>query len=149
MLHLAANINLDDIAYAEGARYDPERQCLPGTREEVLREIMDWVNSTDGQVSRMFVLSGVAGSGKSSIAHTIARLFDDVGRLGSSFCFDRSNQPNCAPTRFLAQLLVILLILTPSANNLCVVSSKIRRPCARPAHLGNSLNSSYSSLRQN
>ena len=100
MLHLAANINLNDIAYTEGARYDPERQCLPGTHEEVLREIMDWVNSTDGQVSRMFVLSGVTGSGKSLIVHTIARLFDDVGCLGSSFCFDCSNQAKLCPNAF-------------------------------------------------
>ena len=122
MLHLAANINLDDIAYAEGAHYDPERQCLPGTREEVLREIMDWVNSTDGQVSRMFVLSGVAGSGKSSIAHTIARLFDDVGRLGSSFCFDRSNQAKLHPGAFFSTIARDLADLDPQRKqSLCRV----------------------------
>jgi len=113
LLDIAAEISLDDIAYAEGARYDPERQCLPGTREEVLMEITDWINSTDGVMPRMFVLSGVAGSGKSSIAHTIARLFDDVGRLGSSFCFDRANQAKLRPDIFFGTIARDLADLDP------------------------------------
>jgi AAA ATPase domain len=104
VLCIATEISLDDLAYAEGARYDPERQCLPGTREEILREITDWINSTDSLMPRMFVLSGVAGSGKSSIAHTIARLFDGVGRLGSSFCFDRNNQAKLRPDMFFSTI---------------------------------------------
>ena len=39
-----------------------------------------------------FLLSGVAGSGKSTIAHTIAAHFDKLKRLGASFCFDHSHQ---------------------------------------------------------
>jgi ABC-type dipeptide/oligopeptide/nickel transport system ATPase component len=62
---------------------------------------------------RMFVLSGVAGSGKSSIAHTIARLFDDVGRLGSSFCFDRSNQAKLRPDAFFSTIARDLADLDP------------------------------------
>jgi hypothetical protein len=113
VLPIATEISLDDIAYAEGARYDPERQCLPGTREEVLKEITDWINSTDGLMPRMFVLSGVAGSGKSSIAHTIARLFDDVGRLGSSFCFDRANQAKLRLDTFFSTIARDLADLDP------------------------------------
>jgi hypothetical protein len=34
-------------------------------------------------------LSGPAGTGKSAITHTIAKWFDDMGVLGSCFCFDK------------------------------------------------------------
>jgi hypothetical protein len=32
-----------------------------------------------------------AGVGKSSIAHTLAKRFEDIGRLGSSFCFSKDH----------------------------------------------------------
>jgi hypothetical protein len=35
-------------------------------------------------------LSGPAGTGKSAIAHTIAKRFNDKGVLGSCFCFDKT-----------------------------------------------------------
>jgi hypothetical protein len=33
----------------------------------------------------------VAGYGKSAVAHAVARQFDELGRLGSSYCFDRAD----------------------------------------------------------
>lgn len=41
---------------------------------------------------RVFLLTGVAGSGKSSIAHTIAYRFALLERLGASFAFERKVQ---------------------------------------------------------
>ena len=65
------------MPYAKGARFDPDKGCLPGTREAIIEEITQWVNSPVGDnISRIFFLSGVAGSGKSAIAHTVAHLFD-------------------------------------------------------------------------
>jgi NB-ARC domain len=79
------------MPYAEGARYHFDGGCLEGTREEMIDKICKWVNRDDDHVPRMLLLSGVAGSGKSAIAHTVAHRFDQVGRLGSSFFFDRSH----------------------------------------------------------
>ncbi|KAH7916876.1 hypothetical protein BV22DRAFT_1027298, partial [Leucogyrophana mollusca] len=84
------------MPYAKGAKYQPEKQCLPGTRMEIMDEILDWVYGDDAP--RIFLLKGVAGSGKSAIAHTIAQQFHKLGRLGSSFCFDRSNLVGRHPT---------------------------------------------------
>ena len=53
----------------------------------ILDEIADWINSDD--THRVLLLSGAAGTGKSAIAHTIAQQFNDLHRLGSSFCFLR------------------------------------------------------------
>jgi hypothetical protein len=52
--------------------------------------IINWVN--DPASGRGLVLFGQAGTGKSSIAHEIARLFDDMYRLTSSFIFIRREQ---------------------------------------------------------
>jgi WD40 repeat protein len=91
----AAEVDLNDMPYAQGAKFDPNRECLLGTRERIINDITDWVNSTDAP--HICLLTGVAGSGKSSIAMSVARLFDEVGRLGSSFCFDRSHAAERRP----------------------------------------------------
>ncbi|KAI6153060.1 hypothetical protein BKA82DRAFT_4349477 [Pisolithus tinctorius] len=65
---------------------------LDGTRTEILSEIVDWINSPEVDSPRVFWLFGQAGTGKSSIAHTVAMRFKDLGRLGSCFCFARDRQ---------------------------------------------------------
>jgi AAA ATPase domain len=101
----ALDFDLSDMPYAKGARFDPDKGCLSGTREAIIEEITQWVNSPDGDnVSRIFFLSGVAGSGKSAIAHTIAQLFDQQMRLGSSYCFDRADQVNRRPNNLLTTI---------------------------------------------
>ena len=61
-----------------------------GTRVAFLDFIINWVN--DPASKRGLVLFGQAGMGKSSIAHEIARHFDDMHRLTSSFIFIRREQ---------------------------------------------------------
>ncbi|KAK6985070.1 WD40 repeat-like protein [Favolaschia claudopus] len=65
--------DLDDLPYAS-ARFDLGKQCLEGTREEVLEKIYAWVNDTSDDAPR--------GTGKSAIAHTISRRFNELHRLG-------------------------------------------------------------------
>ena len=63
------------------------RGCLRGTRETVLNEIEAWTK--DFGNSPVFWLNGLAGTGKSTIAQTVAeRLFAD-GLLGASFFCSR------------------------------------------------------------
>ena len=45
----------------------------------------------------MCLLTGVAGSGKSAVAHSIARLYDGQKRLGSSYCFTSTDAANRNP----------------------------------------------------
>ena len=84
-------IDLNDMPYAAGARYVEEKGCLPGTREGVIREICSILNDPAEDAPRVCLLTDVAGSGKSAIAHSIARLYDGQQRLGSSYCFLRSD----------------------------------------------------------
>ena len=75
--------------------------CLKGTRETVLDEIGLWARDFDKLP--VYWLNGLAGTGKSTIAQTVAeRLFAD-GQLGASFfCSrdfeDRSNLELIFPT---------------------------------------------------
>ncbi|KIJ52177.1 hypothetical protein M422DRAFT_80965, partial [Sphaerobolus stellatus SS14] len=87
---LQLSVNLNDMPYASGARYNSEKVCLPGTRTAILQQIFDWVYDIKHQ-QRIFLLTGPAGSGKSAIAHSVAKTFDQQGRLGSSFCFHRQD----------------------------------------------------------
>ncbi|GJJ11102.1 hypothetical protein Clacol_005333 [Clathrus columnatus] len=81
---------LDSLPYAAGAGLNTGKQCLLGTRIEVLDEIIEWVNDGDESCPRLFWLAGTAGVGKSAIAHSIAAQFRSIKRLGSFFCFDRN-----------------------------------------------------------
>ncbi|KAG2362066.1 hypothetical protein BDR07DRAFT_1074184 [Suillus spraguei] len=84
--------DLSGMTYADGAGLDTRKECLEGTRTEILSQITDWVSSAGDNTSRVLWLSGPAGKGKSAIAHTIAKWFEDVGGLGSCYCFDRQRE---------------------------------------------------------
>ena len=77
------------------------RGCLRGTRKDVLWEIERW--STGEQEQRVFWLNGLAGTGKSTIAQTVAEAAFADGKLGASFfCsrdfVERSNLQAIFPT---------------------------------------------------
>ncbi|KAI6856621.1 hypothetical protein KC343_g83 [Hortaea werneckii] len=61
--------------------------CLPGTRVELLQEICNYVDAEDSP--SIFWLNGMAGTGKSTIAQTIASIYSGKGRLAASFFFSR------------------------------------------------------------
>ncbi|KAL4732873.1 hypothetical protein BDV11DRAFT_214852 [Aspergillus similis] len=74
-----------------------EDQCLPGTRTDLLDEVAKWALSPHGKC--IFWLSGMAGTGKSTISRTVANMLDKTGHLGASFFFkrgegDRGNAKN-------------------------------------------------------
>jgi len=84
--------DLAKLITAAGATYDSSAEgelprCLPGTRLELLKQIDDWATDPAGQ--RMFWLCGVAGTGKSTIARTVAESLHEDGLLGASFFFKR------------------------------------------------------------
>src|SRR6201990_3504765 len=79
-----------EIPYGINSRFSPDKGCLMGTRVAFLDFIINWVN--DPTSERALVLFGQAGTGKSSIAHEVARLFDNMHRLTSSFIFIRREQ---------------------------------------------------------
>ena len=63
--------------------------CFEGTRTAVLEEIYSWYEGSDGQ-TQIYVLEGLAGIGKSTVARTVAEEAHERGWLGASFFFSRS-----------------------------------------------------------
>jgi hypothetical protein len=74
-------------ARLSGVQWDPDKVCLPGTRSSLLEEIILWMHNPESE--RILWLSGAAGTGKSSVANSVAEYFHRLGRLGASFHFDR------------------------------------------------------------
>ena len=80
---------LDKLRCAQEAEYrhGNRKGCLKGTRNTVLNEIELWTG--DFTKPPVYWLNGLAGTGKSTIAQTVAeRLFAD-GQLGASFFCSR------------------------------------------------------------
>src|ERR1700733_450311 len=63
----------------------PRQSCFPNTRVKVLDEIQKWMKDVESE--SIYVLSGVAGIGKSTIAQSVARIAADDKLLGASFFF--------------------------------------------------------------
>ncbi|KAG6331311.1 hypothetical protein ID866_7778 [Astraeus odoratus] len=82
-------VQINQLAYADGAGLNNSKSCLDGTRTTLLLEIMDWIYDVEGDPRRILWLHGQAGKGKSVIAHSIAKQCKELGRLGSCFCFAR------------------------------------------------------------
>jgi len=83
---------LSKLPDAEGAAYnhrlwEHEDRCLPDTRVELRRTIMDWFEDPNGEC--IFWLNGMAGTGKSTISRTVAGDLAEKKRLAASFFFSR------------------------------------------------------------
>ena len=85
------NRQLATLPFAVNASFNSyfrqhEPQCVPGTRVALLRQLQDWSNDHERPI---FWLNGMAGTGKSTIARTVAHMFDSQRSLGASFFFSR------------------------------------------------------------
>ncbi|RAH83827.1 hypothetical protein BO86DRAFT_35324 [Aspergillus japonicus CBS 114.51] len=87
----------NSIADSEESPY-----CLENTRVQILEGIDHWANDRDGPC--ILWMSGLAGTGKSTIARTVARKYDDEHRLGASFFFSVLHSDTKRTTSFVTTI---------------------------------------------
>ena len=84
------------LPHAEDASYDNRQAadneepqgCMEGTREQILAELEEW--AMDEAAPKVCWLNGMAGTGKTCIAHTLSERLDEKQMLGASFFCARS-----------------------------------------------------------
>lgn len=81
---------MNPVAEAMHNALSTRTSCLPGTRVDILHKLEDWAK--DPNSKQIYWLNGHAGSGKSTIAQSLAERLFSQGRLGASFFCSRNSQ---------------------------------------------------------
>jgi hypothetical protein len=108
---------LESLPYADNASFNAyqrqhEPTCLPNTRVDLLREIYSWANGRDKRY--IFWLNGLAGTGKSTIARTVAREHFGKKCLGASFFFVRGGRDLGHAGKFVTTIAIQLASSVPA-----------------------------------
>ena len=87
-----------------------DHRCFPGTREQYITDITNWVTESVNAPSSVYWMRGPAGVGKSAIAQTCAEKLKRTGHLGAAFffTFNKYNDPLRLFTTIAYQLTTIL-----------------------------------------
>jgi len=108
---------LSRLKIAAGASFDSQAEehnptCLPNTRVDLLNQISEWVKDPDSQ--KLFWLNGMAGTGKSTVARTLAQSFAQAGHLGASFFFKRGEFDRDGLSKFVSTICAQLVENRPA-----------------------------------
>jgi hypothetical protein len=106
----------DYILEGEEGRLLRRQVCTPGTRVRILDDIVTWAKNTSSDSPNVYWLFGHAGSGKTTIAYTIARRFEFAGDSkdtvilgGNFFCSRQFEQTRLS--RYIIRTIVYHLAL--------------------------------------
>ncbi|KAF2402851.1 hypothetical protein EJ06DRAFT_536387 [Trichodelitschia bisporula] len=112
-------LNLPRAADTPSNPYERKKSpCLTGTRVELLEKIYAWAYGENSP--NIFWLSGLAGTGKSTVAQTLATECFEKGRLGASFFFSRSGADVRHAGKFVTSIAAQLADNVPGAKpSLC------------------------------
>src|SRR5438045_3239256 len=137
MTRLTSSLDLNDVlstlpSAADASFNAYQRQhdstCLRDTRVDVLRDIYSWA---DGQDERcIFWLNGLAGTGKSTIARTVARNYFEQKRLRASFFFSRGGGDVGHAGKFVTSIALQLASSVPCLDQYVCDAIKERRDLA-------------------
>lgn len=89
-------------------------ECLQGTREDVISEIVNWAEGKDSHP--ICWLSAPAGFGESAIMQTLANRLDVKGKLAASFFFQRGASLRSEFTRFITTIAYHITLSVPACQ---------------------------------
>ena len=109
-----------------GAAFDSrdhyDRRCFPGTREQYIADITNWVTKSVDLPS-MYWMRGPAGVGKSAIAQTCAEKLKETGHLGAAFFFTVNKHSD--PSRLFTSIAYQLAATLPDYH--AIIDEKISK----------------------
>ncbi|KAH6906307.1 hypothetical protein BKA70DRAFT_405771 [Coprinopsis sp. MPI-PUGE-AT-0042] len=88
--------------YDAGTEFSPPK-CSKETREELISKMWDWITKGCGKES-MLVLTGLAGTGKSSLMHTMAEKAENAGLNSAAWFFGKCDHTRNSKQRLIATL---------------------------------------------
>ncbi|KAL6881409.1 WD40 repeat-like protein [Trichoderma novae-zelandiae] len=92
--------------------------CLPGTRVELIQQILSWAGGDEDGKKPIFWLNGMLGTGKSTVSRTIAQSLHQAGRLGASFFFKRGHSDRQSAAKFFTTIAHQLVRMQPALAHL-------------------------------
>lgn len=123
--HFHQNTRLETLNPAKMASFNSKlgeevhrRTCTEHTREAILSGLNSW--SDDPQAKQIYWMNGMAGTGKTTIACTLAKTLESSGQLGASFFCTRTS-PECRDAGRIVPTIAYQLArhLTPFQSALC------------------------------
>ncbi|KAI6128085.1 hypothetical protein EDD16DRAFT_1892622 [Pisolithus croceorrhizus] len=110
---LLMNSLLRPVTTASYLARAPGSGCFAGTRKTLIDRISTWFNKNGSQVPQIFWLSGLGGTGKTAVSHTVCEKMHTNGQLGASFFFSRDE----ADRRRVASVIPTLAYQLASVNS--------------------------------
>ena len=139
VLHVEQELLLGRLKFVE-TNYHQDSRCMDGTREFLLKQLMDWAIKEPGQKegSNTYWIYGLPGIGKTSLAHSICASLHKGNHLAGAFFCRRDDGSLSEPRNILPTLIHKLAIIFPPFRRL--VAERLRTdPNLTPGSMDHSL----------
>jgi hypothetical protein len=114
--YLALLDHLSPVKSAFHNAYSTHRGYLDGTREVLLKDIKDWFEDDSQDSPFVFWLSGMAGTGKTTVSHSVCTMLSE--HLGASFFFSRDEEERRRPSSIFPTIAYQLALSDPILGRL-------------------------------
>lgn len=91
--------------------------CHPDTRTDIHRQISEWAFDTSDDAKPLLWLTGVPGSGKSSITASVTSNFEDAGLLWAQFFVSRNDASTANPKSIFPSIALQLAHKSPAVGH--------------------------------
>ncbi|KAJ7240945.1 hypothetical protein C8J57DRAFT_1726924 [Mycena rebaudengoi] len=106
--------------------------CAPGTRVQIQADILKWLSPQPGTNERIFWITGIAGSGKSTLSATLVKnLCEKQTPVAAQFFISRNIPETVDPSKIIPTIAQQLAEFSPTAANIIYDVLQDRFPSSR------------------